>query len=166
MVRPGALEFLEEMKKLYEVVIFTASVSSYAIPLVSRLDKGKYQYQILFRQHWDSKDNSFVKDLSKIGRDLNDVIMIDNTPGWYRYHKSNALPIISWFEDDSDRELTKMIPLLQKLAKVHDVRPYIKKIVKSNKINYSKVNKVFEDLEWIISKSESKNKPCKSSERK
>lgn len=51
MVRPGAYEFLEEMKKYYEIVIFTASVSSYAIPLISRLDKQNYQFQILFRQH-------------------------------------------------------------------------------------------------------------------
>lgn len=166
MVRPGAYEFLEEMKKYYEIVIFTASVSSYAIPLISRLDKQNYQFQILFRQHWDARDNSFVKDLSKIGRDLNDVIMIDNTPGWYRLHKSNALPIVSWFEDSSDRELIKMIPLLQKLSQVRDVRPYIKKLVKSNKIIYSKINSVFEDLERISMKSESNGKPCKSSDRK
>lgn len=40
-----------------------------------------------------------------------------------------------------------MIPLLKKLAKVSDVRPFIKKIVKKNKISYKKVNKVFKGLE-------------------
>ena len=166
MIRPGVYEFLEEMNKIYEVVIFTASVSSYAIPLISKLDKEKYEFQMLFRQHWDIRENSFVKDLSKIGRDLNDVIIIDNTPGWYRYHKSNALPISSWFEDPTDRELIKMIPLLQKLAKVQDVRTYIKKIVKSNKINYTKVKKIFEDPDNVLLKSESKSKGIHRSDRK
>lgn len=81
LVRPGAYEFLEEMQELYEVVFFTASVSTYAIPLISRLDKTGYQPQMLFRQHCDIKANTFVKDLSKIGRALSDVIIIDNTPG-------------------------------------------------------------------------------------
>ena len=50
-VRPGAYEFLTEVQKLYEVVFFTASVSSYAIPLIKKLDRNDYQFQMLFRQH-------------------------------------------------------------------------------------------------------------------
>ena len=30
LIRPGALEFLEEMSKFYEVVIFTAGMQDYA----------------------------------------------------------------------------------------------------------------------------------------
>lgn len=80
MVRPDAYSFLTEVQKLYEVVFFTASVSSYAIPLIKKLDKNNYQFQMLFRQHCDLKDKSFVKDLTKIGRELKDTIIIDNTP--------------------------------------------------------------------------------------
>ena len=126
LVRPGAYKFITEMQKIYEVVFFTASVSSYAIPLISKLDINKYGFNMLFRQHCDYKNKSFIKDLSKIGRGLKDTIIIDNTPGCYRLQKSNGLPIISWFDDPNDQELTRMIPLLQKLAKVSDVRPYIK----------------------------------------
>ena len=125
MVRPGAYEFLEEMQKHYEVVFFTASVSTYATPLINILDKNNYEYKMLFRQHWDVKNDRFVKDLSKIGRNLDDVIIIDNTPDVYRFHKSNALPISSWFDDEFDNELLKMIPLLQKLSQVKNVRKYI-----------------------------------------
>lgn len=80
LIRPGVFEFLQEVQKLYEVVIFTASVSTYAIPIINKLDKNNYQYQMLFRQHCDIKAGSFVKDLSKLGRDIKDVIIIDNTP--------------------------------------------------------------------------------------
>lgn len=37
-VRPGCEKFLEEMAKYYEVVIFTASLSKYADPLMDILD--------------------------------------------------------------------------------------------------------------------------------
>ena len=37
-VRPGCAEFLAEMAKYYELVIFTASLSKYANPLMDILD--------------------------------------------------------------------------------------------------------------------------------
>lgn len=39
LVRPGCLKFLTEMAKCYEVVIFTASLSKYADPLMDILDQ-------------------------------------------------------------------------------------------------------------------------------
>lgn len=38
LVRPGCQEFLNEMAKYYEVVIFTASLSKYADPLMDIID--------------------------------------------------------------------------------------------------------------------------------
>lgn len=38
-VRPGCVEFIKEVAKHYEVVIFTASLSKYAIPLMDILDE-------------------------------------------------------------------------------------------------------------------------------
>ena len=37
-VRPGCVEFINEVAKYFEVVIFTASLSKYAIPLMDILD--------------------------------------------------------------------------------------------------------------------------------
>ena len=39
LVRPGAMEFLVEMQKYYEVIIYTASLSKYADPLMDILDE-------------------------------------------------------------------------------------------------------------------------------
>ena len=146
MVRPGAFQFLLEMEKLYEVVFFTASISSYAIPLIKSLDRNNYGYRMLFREHWVLKNGRYVKDLSKIGRNLNDVILIDNTPYVYHLQKSNALPISSWFDDQSDTELQQLIPLLRMLTAVSNVRNYIKRIVKGNRIWYEKVNSFLTDF--------------------
>jgi len=39
VVRPGGLKFLSEVAKYYEVVIFTASLSKYADPLMDIIDQ-------------------------------------------------------------------------------------------------------------------------------
>lgn len=38
LIRPGAAKFLEELSEYYELVIFTASLSKYAEPLMKILD--------------------------------------------------------------------------------------------------------------------------------
>jgi carboxy-terminal domain RNA polymerase II polypeptide A small phosphatase len=52
LLRPGALEFCQRLSHHYEVVIFTASLSKYADPLVKILDpEGTWCSHILFREH-------------------------------------------------------------------------------------------------------------------
>jgi RNA polymerase II subunit A small phosphatase-like protein len=59
--------------------------------------------------------------LSQLGRDLKDIIIIDNSPASYIFHPTNAIPISSWFNDTSDTELTDLTPFLEDLAKVDNV---------------------------------------------
>lgn len=110
------------MAEIYEIIIFTASLSQYAKPLIEKLDKEEIGFSQLYREHWTFyEDIFFVKDLSKLGRDLKDVIIIDNSPSAYLFQKENAIPIISWYQNKADKELYKLIPILQKLASVKDV---------------------------------------------
>ena len=134
LVRPGVKEFLETMGRKYEIVIFTASLSKYADPLLNILDeRGCCQYR-LFREHCTLISTSFVKDLQKLGRDIKDIIIVDNSPLSYALNTENGIPILSWFEDKKDRELYHLSPILEFLADVNDVREYIKKFVIDNEI--------------------------------
>jgi Dullard-like phosphatase family protein len=115
-----------KMSELYEIVIFTASLSQYANPLINRLDKNCRGYYQLYREHCTFfKNMYFVKDLSKLGRDLKDVIIIDNSPSAYMFHPENAIAITSWYQSKIDRELARLIPLLTDLADVEDVRKHL-----------------------------------------
>lgn len=97
-IRPGAQYFLEEASKIFEVVIFTASLSKYADPLIDQLDTSKWWSFRLFREHWSILNSMiFIKDLVFLGRDLKDVIIIDNSPNSYAFQSENALPISSWY---------------------------------------------------------------------
>ncbi len=140
--RPGVDEFLEEMSKFYEVVIYTASLSIYADPLLDEIDPNNYANYRLFREHCTFYNNAFVKDLSQLGRDLKDVLIVDNSPASYALQPENAMPILTWIDDPNDNKLFQLAPILELLSKVYDVRPYIHKIVKDDKINYLQAFKI------------------------
>ena len=136
LIRPGVQTFLQRLSKLYEIVIFTASVSKYADPLLDILDKENYCSFRLFREHCTLMGMTYIKDLNKLGRDLKDVIIVDNSPLSYSFNKENGIPILTWFSDKNDKELDYLLPILEFLSEVNDVRNYIKDIVINDMINY------------------------------
>jgi len=119
--RPGVDMFLNWVAQFYEVVIFTASLAKYADPLMDRLDPRRLCAWRLFRESCTIWNGSYVKDLSKLGRDLKDVIIIDNSPNSFSFQPDNAIPIKSWFDDMSDRELHDLMPILEALSTVEDI---------------------------------------------
>ncbi|PHH72502.1 hypothetical protein CDD80_4493 [Ophiocordyceps camponoti-rufipedis] len=114
--RPGVDEFMRRVGELYEVVVFTASVSKYGDPLLDQLDIHKVVHHRLFRESCYNHQGNYVKDLSQVGRDLKNTIIIDNSPTSYIFHPQHAVPISSWFSDAHDNELLDLIPVLEDLA--------------------------------------------------
>ncbi|KAJ5037242.1 uncharacterized protein L3040_007419 [Drepanopeziza brunnea f. sp. 'multigermtubi'] len=121
--RPGVDQFMKRVGELYEVVVFTASVSKYGDPLLDQLDIHKVVHHRLFRESCYNHQGNYVKDLSQVGRDLRETIIIDNSPTSYIFHPQHAVPISSWFSDAHDNELLDLIPVLEDLAgsQVRDV---------------------------------------------
>jgi RNA polymerase II subunit A small phosphatase-like protein len=121
--RPGVDQFMKRVGELYEVVVFTASVSKYGDPLLDQLDIHHVVHHRLFRESCYNHQGNYVKDLSQIGRDLRETIIIDNSPTSYIFHPQHAVPISSWFSDAHDNELLDLIPVLEDLAgtQVRDV---------------------------------------------
>ncbi|TVY64321.1 putative phosphatase PSR2 [Lachnellula suecica] len=121
--RPGVDQFMKRVGELYEVVVFTASVSKYGDPLLDQLDIHHVVHHRLFRESCYNHQGNYVKDLSQVGRDLKETIIIDNSPTSYIFHPQHAVPISSWFSDAHDNELLDLIPVLEDLAgsQVRDV---------------------------------------------
>ena len=144
MVRPGVKEFLENMGKIYEIVIFTASVSKYADPLLDIIDKEKNCKFRLFREHCTPINTCFVKEIKRLGRQLKDIVIVDNSPMSYALNPENGLPISTWFDDKEDRELYNISSILEFLSFVPDVRNYIHQFVVNDEISYNNVINVFD----------------------
>ena len=142
LIRPGAIEFIKKVSKLYEVVIFTASISKYALPLLDIIDNDKNIQFKLTREHCTFLNGIYIKELKKLNRDLSDLIILDNSPLAYSFDNDNGLPIKAWYEDKNDNELDKVYTLLEFLSKVKDVRNFIKKFVNNNEINFEIANEI------------------------
>ena len=136
LVRPGVKNFLRYISKFYEVIIFTASLSNYASPLLDILDSENNIKYRLYRNHCTFINGIYIKDLKKLNRNLKDLIIVDNSPLAYAFDIDNGLPIKTWYENKDDNELTKITKLLEFLSETKDVRKYIKKFVKENEILY------------------------------
>nr|XP_054337941.1 CTD small phosphatase-like protein isoform X5 [Pongo pygmaeus] len=88
--RPHVDEFLQRMGQLFECVLFTASLAKYADPVADLLDRWGVFRARLFRESCVFHRGNYVKDLSRLGRELSKVIIVDNSPASYIFHPENA----------------------------------------------------------------------------
>lgn len=101
------------MAEYYEVVVFTAALQEYADWVLNQIDPdGCIKYR-LFRQHAVPCGNSFAKDLTKLGRNLKKIIIVDNVADNFRLQPENGILIRSWIDDPNDTALEELAPLLK-----------------------------------------------------
>ncbi|KAI9798283.1 MAG: Nuclear envelope morphology protein 1 [Piccolia ochrophora] len=121
--RPHCDDFLRKVSKWYNLVAFTASVQEYADPVIDWLEQDrKYFTGRYYRQHCTFRGGNYIKDLSHVEPDLSKVMIVDNSPASYIFHEDNAIPIEGWINDPTDNDLLHLIPLLEALQYVTDVR--------------------------------------------
>ena len=130
LIRPYCFQFLEEMSKIFETVIFTAALKDYADSILDLLDPDKKLINHrLYRHHTSICGITFVKDLSKIGRDLNKTIIIDNLGDNFKLQPNNGIQIGTWLDDMKDTQLDDLGKILKDIInrQPNDIRPIIKK---------------------------------------
>ena len=141
--RPHCDEFLRKVCKWYNLVVFTASVQEYADPVIDWLEQErKYFSARYYRQHCTYRNGAYIKDLSSVEPDLSRVMILDNSPLSYIFHEGtgsdrkvpymlpqadsihadNAIPIEGWINDPTDNDLLHLVPVLEALQYVIDVR--------------------------------------------
>ena len=131
-IRPGLEIFLEIIKEFYEIIIFTVGTREYAniiLDLIEKKNKIKYFDGRLYREHATKIGNKYIKDLSKIGRDLSRTLIVDNNPHSFKFQHENGILISSYFgEKNNDRALIELQKVLLKIYKEKgDVRELITK---------------------------------------
>ena len=146
--RPGLDYFLLKMKIFYEIIVFTSATQEYADPIENCIEQNeKYFDARLYRQHTIIYENDFVKDISRIGRDLDKIISVDNMPQNFRLQKENGIFIKPfWGDDVFDTALFSLADILEKIyMQFDDVRKgiyYFKdEIINKVTSNFSKKKK-------------------------
>ncbi|KAK4473904.1 hypothetical protein MN116_003230 [Schistosoma mekongi] len=124
--RPYLDKFLKAIGPLFECVMFTASLRKYADPVCDYIDSSSYFRHRLFREACVDHQCNLIKDLSRLGRDVEQICIVDNSPISFLFQPSNALQIVSWFGDLADQALCELIPYLTGLASARTVVDYLR----------------------------------------
>lgn len=133
--RPYLDYFFEAVCRTFEVVVFTASQKVYADVLLDLLDpENKYIKHRLFRESCVLVQGNYLKDLHVCGRNYKTMVLVDNSPHAYGFQIENGIPIESWFDDDTDTELLKLVGFLRKAFAGNDVRPVIREHFKTHQL--------------------------------
>ncbi|KAK4527900.1 hypothetical protein GAYE_SCF46G5833 [Galdieria yellowstonensis] len=124
--RPYLDYFLNEIRKYFEVIVFTASQQAYADTILNLLDPEGYFFKHrAFRDSCVFIEGNFLKDLRVLGRDLSKCVIVDNSPQAFGLQVENGIPITTWIDDREDRELLNLLPFLKQLSVCEDVRPFL-----------------------------------------
>ena len=119
ILRPGLYQFLENLMNLKcELIIFTSSSKQRADIIIDKIEKNKkYFNQRLYREHCSLMGAAYVKDISKLGRDLSKTIIIDNDLGCFYLQQENGILIKTFSGQQNDKYLMNFYAILNKIIK-------------------------------------------------
>lgn len=128
LLRPGVINFLEEISKLYEIIIFTSSPRIYADGILNKIDiDNNYFSHRLYKDHVIFEKGKSVKKLNMIGRELNKMIFVDNTKSNAKYNLKNLCHVSTWIYDINDQEIIKLKIKLKYIATNNKFKDDIRK---------------------------------------
>lgn len=92
-LRPGVRSFLQAVRPFFEVAVFTAATPDWADRILQELDPtGELIDHRLYRQHTTATPAwAYVKDLSRLGRDLRHVTIVDDNQLMFALQPTNAI---------------------------------------------------------------------------
>ncbi|XXG81180.1 hypothetical protein AAC387_Pa09g1876 [Persea americana] len=126
--RPGLQEFLQQISKFADLVLFTAGLEGYARPLVDRIDlENRFSRRLYRPATISTKYREHVKDLSCLSKDLNRTVIVDNNPFSFLLQPMNGIPCIPFSagQPNDEQLIEVLLPLLKHLSLQKDVRPVL-----------------------------------------
>lgn len=127
-VRPHLMKCLYTLKNKFQVVAFSASEAMYADTILNFLDpNGEIFEHRLYRHNCVQSRFGLIKDLRVIkNRSLKDIVIIDNNCLSFSLNLNNGVPILPFYDNLKDDELTHLMFYLSCLEEnaVFDVRDH------------------------------------------
>ena len=116
-VRLGTEKFIKELSVYCEICIFTASTKYYADTVINGLGNHNLIDYRLYRQHTYISNGVNIKDLSKLGRNMEKIIIVDNIEENYQLQPNNGINISDFEGDENDNELEYLLEDLLEVVK-------------------------------------------------
>ena len=118
--RPGAIKFIRELAQYYEIVLFTPSHLGVAMPIIEALqtESGGSIMHMLAREACYYKDGTFMKDISRLNRNVSRVIVIDDEEKAAALNPDNLIRVKPYMDpkDRKDDTLERILPFLIEIA--------------------------------------------------
>ena len=138
-LRPGLINFLEKMKKIYEIILFTFSPNEYADSITDVIEKDeKYFEYKLYVQHASYNNGKYVKDINDLGRDIKNAIIVeDNINNVHKSNLDNTICIKPFYGDCNNEKNTLQLlgNILNKVRYDAEITGDIRKSLAKEKYN-------------------------------
>ena len=144
ILRPNLLQFLHNMKKNYELILFSEKDKNYIDPIIKKIEEfEKYFEHILTKEHLNMDESgNLCKDLNLLNRNEKNIIIIDDCFKNFKLHKRNGICIKSFDGDKNDNILIELGKILFNIKNNTDKTGDIRISLEKEKNNlYSIVNK-------------------------
>jgi import inner membrane translocase subunit TIM50 len=117
--RPGVDKFLLDMAQYYEIVLYSPSMDAIAEPVVNSLDKQGCIMHRIYRDGTYYHNGVHVKDLSRLNRNINRMIVIDDDLVEVQFNPENVVRVKPYTDpnDRTDNTLARITPFLIEIAR-------------------------------------------------
>jgi len=117
--RPGVDKFLLDMAQYYEIVLYSPSIDGIADPVVNELDKQGCIMHRIYRDGTYYHNGVHVKDLSKLNRNINRMIVIDDDMAEVQFNPENVVRVKPYTDPNNrtDNTLARITPFLIEIAR-------------------------------------------------
>mgnify|MGYP002625080334 CR=1 FL=1 len=115
ILRPGLIQFLQEMKQIFELILFCNNTLEYIKKALRHFEANEifFEHFLCNNQLYLDKDGT-IKDLDLLGRNLKHIIIIDSNQNMFKSYKDNVIYIRPFYGNVSDdgnvlKELTEIL---------------------------------------------------------
>lgn len=130
--RPAVEEFLTTVGRWYDLAVWTSSSPDYAAEIVRQVFPNLNDLNFVWargrctrRYNYETQEEYWLKDLKKVcrlGYALERIVMVDDSPEKLQRHYGNYVRIRPFEGDQNDCELRDLLPFLQHLSTLDNVR--------------------------------------------
>lgn len=165
--RPHLKQFLEELNKYYEIVLFADSSIHFVAESIMKLEQSiRFDSHKLGLEYTTGSGRGIVKDLSKLGRPLSDVVFLEWKKNAYKFQPENTIVVPRWKGETKDTLLLDVLPFLISLSQIkghEDFRTTLKKWGNSKDGEAAPVENIIKNYNDFVARTEAKEKKKSSS---
>jgi hypothetical protein len=125
--RPHADQFFREIQHYYELVVFSDDVFPVALDIMQKW--AVPVTGVLHRDFCKKKREHYIKDIGKLGRKMEKMLIVDHDPVAFSLQPANGIEIRPFTGDPNDTELLDLLDFLKAAAQnsMEDLPAYVAK---------------------------------------